>query len=223
MNSTLTLRQATINARLWFCALLAVYAIVVANLCWLGSEVTHDGALKRAFFAVKPKNNLVYRVHLVQNSIVKTAKSDQVHYALGALALWLTICCYLHFYLSVPPAVRYRLATYLKRFFEKLTRKRHAAALAQDPRSLGDLLVACKVITAQELEEAGQGDQASVETLVRLGQITDNQLQSALAIQAKLQKRASRKEKALAWLSAGDRDHDRAAQAGAILRLRTHL
>jgi len=226
MNSTLTLRRAIVNGRLWYCALLMVYAMTAANLCSLGSTIMRDGTLKKAFSQILQKKGFDTRVHAAQNSIVKSAKSDEVHLTLAVLTICMLGCAYLQFYVSVPAAVRYRLASYLKRFFENLAMKRRASALSNDTR-LGDLLVACKIITPEELKEAleagGGLPEKSGETLVRLGHITDQQLESALAIQAKLQKRACRREKALAWLTAVKTiasPDDKAAFIGSIVKLR---
>ncbi len=225
MSATLTLRRAKINGSLWWCALLLVYAMTAANVYWLGSTITKDGALKKAVFAVKPKQTFTSRVHIAQNSLAKTAKSDEAHRTAAVLAACLIICFYLRLHVSVPAAVRYRLVTYLKRFFENLSLKRRTEALKDT--QLGDLLVACKVLTAEQLKEmleAGEAiDEKNYEMVARLGQITDSHFESALVIQAKLQKRACRQEKTKAWLSMGNgmsREEERASLNGSINRLR---
>jgi hypothetical protein len=225
MSATLTLKRAIINGRLWWCALLLVYAMTAANVYWLGSTITKDGALKKAVFAVKPKQTFTSRVHIAQTSLTKTAKSDEAHRTAAVLAVCLIICFYMRLHVSVPAAVRYRLVTYLKRFFANLSKKRRTEALKDT--QLGDLLVACKVLTAEQLKEmleAGEAiDEKNFEMVAKLGSINDSHFESALVIQAKLQKRACRQEKTKAWLSMGNgmgRDEERASLVGGINRLR---
>jgi hypothetical protein len=249
MNSTLTLSRAIINQRLVFCALLMVCAFSLASLYSLGNAIVRAGSWQQVFSTkAKPSastkhpvrsrsrksaqphpvpNHTPAQIYLVQNSLVKTANSLEVQTALVALIVSLMICCYLGLYLSVPAAVRYRLRTYLKRLFAKWAARKRAEILSQDTR-LGDLLVACKVITQEELDKSIQdGDsQKGIEMMVHLGQISEHQLQSALAIQTRLQKRGSRKEKAFAWLSPDGREErqdQKAARTEAISRLRTHI
>lgn len=255
MNSTLSLKRAIINHRLLFCGLLAIYAFIPTNVYWLGNAVMRDGSLQRAFFAKAkptapstkhpvrsrgrrgaqahpvpnaPAQSFVVQGSLVQESLVKSAKSLEVQTIFVALVVSLLICLYLRSYLSVPAAVRYRLFTYLRRLFATWAARKRAEIFAQDTK-LGDLLVACKVITQEELDksiQAGDNQNQGIEMLVHLGQISEHQLQSALAIQARLQKRGSRKEKAFAWLSPDGREErqdQKAARTEAISRLRTHI